>query len=102
MRPSLWWNQFAAPLNRSPPFLVTTLKTAPVALPNSAGAPIPMISTSSMASTLGDHQEDPVSGALASMPSTFQEFDWTFDPKAIVALPLPPLFIWVMPGATWM
>ena len=90
------------PLKESPPFLVTMLKTPPVKFPNSAGAPIPMISTSSIMSTFGSHQEEPVSGALASMPSTFHEFDCWLEPKAMVRSPPPPLFIWVIPGAMWM
>ena len=86
----------------SPPFFVTMLKVPPVAFPNSAGAPIPMISTSSIMSTFGSPQEEPVSGALVSTPSMFQEFDCWFDPKAIVRSPPPPLFIWLMPGEMWM
>ena len=82
------------------PCLVTTLKTAPAALPCSAEAPRETISISSIRSVAGHGQAAPDTGAVKSTPSIRYLFSSTPEPKADTRLLVPLVgLVADMPGA---
>ena len=82
------------------PCLVTTLKTAPAALPYSAEAPRDTISISSITSVSGHGQAAPDTGAVKSTPSMRYRFSSTPDPNADTRLLVPLVgFVADIPGA---
>ena len=82
------------------PCLVTTLKTAPAALPCSAEAPRETISISSIRSVAGQGQAAPDTGAVKSTPSIRYLFSSTPEPNAETRLLVPLVgLVADMPGA---